>query len=78
MEMDPHYRPAKLDRSPAPDFHARHKKTRKAMRDAYVWVVAALRETAERLRVGDRAVDFPEGTFPPGLPFIPFPVARPP
>ncbi len=22
MEMDPHYRPAKLDRSPATDFHA--------------------------------------------------------
>ncbi len=65
MEMDPHYRPAKLDRSPAPDFHARHKKTRKA----YAWVVAAYREAAERLRAGDRAVDFPEGTFPPGLPF---------
>ncbi len=78
MEMDPHHRPAKLDRSPAPDFHARHKKTRKAMRDAYAWVVAAYREAAKRLRAGDRAVDFPEGTFPPGLPFVPFPVVRPP
>ncbi len=29
------YRQAKLDRSPAPDFHARHKKVRKAMRSAY-------------------------------------------
>ncbi len=78
MAMDPHYRPAKLDRSPAPDFHAQQKKTRKAMRDAYAWVVAAYREAAERLRAGDRLVSFPEGTFPPGLPFVPFPVARPP
>ncbi len=78
MEMDPHYRPAKLDRSPAPDFHARLKKVRKAMRDAYAWVVAAYREAAERLRAGDRTVCFPEGTFPPGMPFIPFPTARPP
>ncbi len=78
MEMDPHYRPPKLDRSPAPDFHARRKKVRKAMRDAYAWVVAAYREAAERLKAGDRTVNFPEGTFPPGLPFVPFPRARPP
>ncbi len=79
MEMDPNHRPAKLDRSPAPDFHARRKKTRKAMRDAYAWVVANYREAAQRLRAGDRLVAFPEGTFPPGMPFIPFPGgARPP
>ncbi len=78
MEMDPHYRPPRLDRSPAPDFHARKKKVRRRMRDAYAWIVAEYREAAERLRAGDRQVDFPEGTFPPGLPFIPFPTARPP
>ncbi len=78
MEMDPHYRPSKLDRSPAPDFHAQRKKVRKAMRNAYAWVVASYREAAERLKAGDRKVNFPEGTFPPGLPFVPFPGARPP
>ncbi len=66
----------KLDRSPAPDFHARRKKVRQAMRDAYAWVVAEYREAADRLRAGDRHARFPEGTFPPGLPFVPFP--RPP
>ncbi len=35
METDPHFRPARRDRSPAPDFHARHKDVRKAMRYAY-------------------------------------------
>ncbi len=78
MELDPRYRPAKLDRSPAPDFHARRKKVRRAMRDAYAWVVAVYREAAERLKAGDRTVSFPEGTFPPGMPFIPFAMARSP
>ncbi len=78
MEIDPHYRPTKLDRSPAPDFHARRKDVRKAMRYAYAWVVAEFARAAERLRAGDRLVSFPEGTFPPGLPFVPFPSPRPP
>ncbi len=78
MEVDPQYRQATLDRSPAPDFHARHKKIRKAMRNAYALVVAAYLQAAERLRAGDRLVDFPEGTHPPGLAFVPFARGRPP
>jgi len=78
MEVDPHYRPVKLDRSPAPRFHARRQDVRKAMWEAYAWVVAEYRKAAERLRAGDRRVLFPEGTFPPGLPFVPFPRGRPP
>ncbi len=76
MEIDPHFRPTQRNRSPAPDFHARRKDVRKAMRFAYAWVVAEHANAAERLRAGDRRVNFPEGTFPPGLPFVPFP--RPP
>ncbi len=78
MEIDPQYRPPKLDRSPAPDFHARRKDVRKAMRCAYTWVVVEHARAVERLRAGDRQVSFPEGTFPPGLPFIPFPRGQPP
>ena len=78
MDLDPHYRPNQRDRSPAPDFHARRKDVRKAMRYAYAWVVAEHARAAERLRLGDRLVRFPEGTFPPGLPFVPFPRGRPP
>ncbi len=78
MAADPHYRPPKLDRSPAPDFHARRKPVRKAMRYAYTWVVVEHARAAERLRGGNRRVSFPEGTFPPGLPFVPFPRGQPP
>ncbi len=78
MSADPHHRPEKPDRSPAPDFHARRKAVRKAMREAYAWVVAEYRQAAERLRAGDRSARFPEGIFPPAQPFVPFPRARPP
>ncbi len=78
MATDPQYRPEKLERSPAPDFHARRKEVRKAMWEAYSWVVARYREAAERLRAGERNVAFPEGTFPPSMPFVPFPRGRPP
>ncbi len=78
MEIDPHFRPTQRDRSPAPDFHARRKDVRKAMRYAYTWVVVEHARAAERLRAGELRVSFPEGTFPPGLPFVPFPRGRPP
>ena len=78
MEADPHYRPEQLDRSPAPQFHARRKEAWKAMWEAYAWVVAVYREAAERLRNGDQRARFPEGTFPPRLPFIPFARGQPP
>ncbi|MEM7355189.1 MAG: hypothetical protein AAF657_30545 [Acidobacteriota bacterium] len=78
MAYDPHHRPGKLDRSPAPSFHARRNKVRNSMRDAYAWIVAEYRKAAERLRRGDRLAGFPEGTFPPGLPFVPFARGQPP
>ncbi|HEV7505078.1 MAG TPA: hypothetical protein VGS07_09220 [Thermoanaerobaculia bacterium] len=57
-------------RSPAPLVHAATKAVRKAFYDAYVWFVAAFREAAERLRLGDRNAPFPSGSFPPALPFV--------
>jgi hypothetical protein len=38
----------------------------------YGWVVAAHRAASARLRGGDRHAAFPEGTFPPSLPFVAF------
>jgi hypothetical protein len=32
--------------------------------------VAAFRDAAEKLRVGDRSAAFPAGSFPPALPFV--------
>jgi hypothetical protein len=43
------------------------------MWEAYREVIAAFREASARLREGDLEAEFPEGTFPPGLPFVPFP-----
>jgi hypothetical protein len=70
--QDSHHRPDKPKRSPAPDFHAASKQAYDGLRAIYDWVVQLYREAADRLRDGDRTVKFPEGTFPPGLPFVPF------
>lgn len=78
MAMDPHHRPEKLKSSPAPTFHAVRKSVRRAMWEAYAWVVAEYRRAAESLAKGDRLVEFPEGTFPPRLPFVSFARGHPP
>jgi hypothetical protein len=36
----------------------------------YARFVAAFREAAEQLRAGDRSAKFPDGSFPPSLPFV--------
>ena len=60
----------RVKRSPAPAFHAASKPARLALVEAYRWFEAAYREAADRLRVGDREAAFPEGCFPPSLPFV--------
>ena len=40
------------------------------MREALLLIVAPYFEAAERLKAGYRDVEFPENTFPPGLPFV--------
>jgi len=46
---------------------------------AYSMFVAAFREVAEKLKIGElSAVRFPAGSFPPGLPFVRAHPARPP
>jgi hypothetical protein len=66
----PHNRPAKPSKSAAPHFHAATKAARRELQEAYAWFVVAFREAAEKLRAGDRNAAFPEGSFPPGLPFV--------
>ncbi len=43
-----------------------------------VRIVDPAKGAPARLRAGDRMANFPEGTFPPGLPFIPFARGQPP
>jgi hypothetical protein len=50
--------------------HAASRRIRREIYEMYYRFVAAFREAAEQLRAGDRSVTFPEGSFPPGLPFV--------
>jgi len=70
LAQSPHQKPKKTKKSPAPAFHAATKAARLALRDAYALFLAAYREAAEKLRQGDRSNRFPEGSFPPALPFV--------
>jgi hypothetical protein len=69
-QQKPGTRPEKLKKSPAPDFHAFKKNVRKALYESFSLFVAEYRAASEKLRSGDRKVRFPEGCFPPSLPFV--------
>jgi REP element-mobilizing transposase RayT len=69
-KQHPHDCPAETKKSPAPLFHAFSQKVHKELRDAYHRFLGAFREAAERLRAGDRSALFPDGCFPPALPFV--------
>jgi len=70
--IDPHSRPEEFEPTPAPLVHAATRQARKAFKEAYRLFVEAFREASARLRSGDgdETVAFPEGSFPPGLPFV--------
>lgn len=70
LNRRPDYRPKQEPNSPRPPFHAASRRARKAMHAALAWIVAAYRDAAERLRTGELTVEFPEGSFPPALPFV--------
>jgi hypothetical protein len=70
LAQSSHDKPRNTKRSPAPAFHAATKAARRALRDVYALFLAAYREAAEKLQKGDRSVHFPEGSFPPALPFV--------
>ncbi len=60
----------KSKKSPAPLFHATSKLVRRELYEMYAWFLGAFREASEKLRRGDRTVQFPAGSFPPALPFV--------
>jgi REP element-mobilizing transposase RayT len=66
----PHDKPRTFKASPAPKFHAVNREDFWAMYNARKAKVAAYREAARRLKRGETDVRFPEGTFPPRLPFV--------
>ncbi len=72
LKADPHYRPEDVEKSPKPRFHAMAPEVFELLWRAWSEVIAAFREASARLLSGERDVEFPEGTFPPHLPFIRF------
>ena len=72
LSTDPESRPDHIEKSPKPRFHAREPKIFRAMLAVWQEVICSFNEASERLRLGVRSVSFPEGTFPPGQPFVPF------
>jgi len=70
LAQDPHGRPEVLKKACAPAFHAATKAVRKELVEAYRGFVGAYRQAAQRLRQGQLHPDFPEGSFPPRLPFV--------
>jgi len=68
--QNPHSKPTRTKKSPAPAIHAASLAIRKGFRDLYREFVAAFRQAAEKLQAGDRDAAFPLGCFPPALPFV--------
>lgn len=71
--VHPHERPKTTKRSPAPLVHAATREVRQLFREAYAIFLEAYQDAAALLRTGASRVKFPEGSFPPGLPFVPIP-----
>ncbi len=76
----PHYRPSKLDHSSKPRFHAKSKRARRVLEEGYAWFLEEFHAAAQRLRDGAEVITagFPEGSFPPRLPFVAEPRGQPP
>lgn len=70
LRLDPHARPERPKRSPAPLCHAATRAARLSFRYAYAEFLAAFRQAAEDLKTGARPPEFPPGSFPPGLPYV--------
>jgi len=73
LRQDPRHEPNRLKKGPAPLAHVASRAAREAVKGAYRIFFAAYRRAAERLRSGALGVLFPEGSFPPALPFRPMP-----
>lgn len=69
LSQDPHARPARPKRSPAPLCHAASRAVREEFRKAYRAFVSAYRAASARFRAGALDVEFPSDCFRPPLPY---------
>ena len=72
LAADPGSRPSSVEKSPHKRFHAVDKRVLRSMQELWRQVTVAFAVASKELRAGNRTVRFPEGTFPPSLPFVPF------
>ena len=70
LRTDPFQTPEKMSWSNAPPIHVRSKEMKKLYFEAYHSFLSAYRKAAELLKKGAVHVRFPEGSFPPGLPYV--------
>lgn len=70
LSQDQGARPYPIQRSPTPKIHAVARRIRQQWNAARRVFNHAYRQASERLRRGDRTVEFPPGSFPPALPFV--------
>jgi hypothetical protein len=72
LAAKPTHRPGTVKKSPRPRYHAVTALAFKRWREALGTVIKEFIAASTLLRGGNRDAEFPEGTFPPGLPFVPF------
>ncbi len=72
QEQNPHYRPKKAKRSPAPRFHATDDDVYFGLVAEYREFLANYRAAAEQLKSSELGSElgFPSGCYPPALPFV--------
>ncbi len=66
LAQDPHHRPKKRKKSPAPFVHCVDKKTKATFKKAYYSFVGAYREALAALYAGVEEARFPSGGIAPG------------
>jgi len=67
--QDPRFEPNRIKKGPAPLIHACSRHVRRELREAYGLFLGAYRRASDRLRQGCFDVRFPDGSFPPAMPF---------
>ena len=70
LNTHPQTRPEKVKKSPAPLVHAKDAEVRREMIERYRQFAVAYWSASKALRSGETDVRFPEGSFPPSLPYV--------
>jgi REP element-mobilizing transposase RayT len=67
--QDPRLEPNRIKKGPAPLAHAFSRQVRREIHEAYSVFLSAFRRASDRFRQGALDACFPDGSFPPALPF---------